>query len=404
MEAQPRTPNHTLQTQSCPVCQSTNIEPVLEVKGVPIISNVIWDNRAEALASPRGDIELAFCANCGHVFNLSFNPRKMEYNVTYENSLHFSPRFQEYAQWLAHHLIDHYDIHNKQIIEIGSGKGDFLKMLCEFGDNHGTGFDPSFKPTPEDQHPAITFVQDVYSDRYAHYQANLICSRHTLEHIDQPGAFISRLRQTVGSDSNVVIFFEVPNLGFILRDTAIWDIIYEHISYFSAHSLANLFERHGFRTLALAEVYEGQFLYIEAQSYTAKQNSSCLTNSTSLDSLKEQVDQFREKSDQKRAYWRQKIDQIQSEKHRAVIWGAGSKGISFLNMLHIQDEVPYAVDINPRKRNKFITGTGQEIIPPEYLKEYQPDTVILINPIYQEEVQQALRQVGIEDVEILSAG
>jgi hypothetical protein len=65
-------------------------------------------------------------------------------------------------------------------------------------------------------------------------------------------------------------------------------------------------------------------------------------------------------------------------------------------MLNIHNEIQYVVDINPRKHGKFVTGTGQEIVPPEFLKEYQPDCVIIMNPIYAQEIKNTVEQFGLE--------
>ena len=65
-------------------------------------------------------------------------------------------------------------------------------------------------------------------------------------------------------------------------------------------------------------------------------------------------------------------------------------------MLGLQEQIKYAVDINPRKHGKFIPGTAQEIVPPEFLKTYQPHTVVIFNPIYTEEIQADLSGMGIE--------
>jgi len=39
----------------------------------------------------------------------------------------------------------HHNLHDKDIIGIGSGKG-FLLLLCELGNNRAVGFDPSYVP------------------------------------------------------------------------------------------------------------------------------------------------------------------------------------------------------------------------------------------------------------------
>jgi 2-polyprenyl-3-methyl-5-hydroxy-6-metoxy-1,4-benzoquinol methylase len=403
MMASNRYRNNAFQRKVCPVCGDDDLHEILDIQQMPVLSNVLWEERADAISSPRGDVCLGYCQNCGHCFNLAFDPQVMAYSVTYENSLHFSPRFQAYAEWLAQHLIDQYDLHGKNIIEIGSGKGDFLKKLCDQGKNTGLGFDPSYQPSSDDQHPAVTLIPDYYSDRYLHHHADLILSRHTLEHLDQPLAFMNNLRQMTAGQKDTVVFLEVPNLGYMLREVAVWDIIYEHFSYFSAQSLMQLALQSGFRVLDVAEVYEDQFLTIEAAVPESKWGSSALEKMETLPALNLQAAQFATRAHQKLTAWRKEVQRLKAEQRRAVVWGAGTKGISFLNILSIQDEIQYVVDINPRKRNMYITGTGQQIVPPDFLLEYQPDTVILMNPIYRQEIGNTLKEMGL-DVEILVAG
>jgi len=167
--------------QECPVCGDSRVERFFEIAQVPVHCNLLWPKRDDALSAPRGEIVLGFCHQCGHIYNMSFSPELMHYSEWYENSLHYSSRFQSYARAIAERLIDRYDLHNKEIIEIGSGQGDFLEMLCELGNNRGIGFDPGY--VESNRLPAlqrVTFVQDYYSEQYARYQADLICCRQTL--------------------------------------------------------------------------------------------------------------------------------------------------------------------------------------------------------------------------------
>lgn len=395
MQEQTKTMTQFTRLMHCPICASNDLRDILEISQIPVLSNVLWEKPEDALSAPLGEIRLVFCESCGHVFNQAFDPDLMKYNMQYENSLHFSPVFQSYATWLAHYLVNQYDLYGKKVIEIGSGRGDFLRLLCEYGGNTGTGFDPSYESAPGENHSAMTFVKDVYSDQYATYQADLIVSRHVLEHIDQPANFIQHLRQTIGDRKRTVVFFEVPNLDYILRDTAIWDIIYEHFSYFSARSLAALFTRCGFNILNLANAFEGQFLYIEAIPRNLDRPSPSAPAAESIESLASQVVRFAGQSQGKRARWNEQVEALRNSGKRVVLWGAGSKGISFLNMLHVRDEIEYVVDINPRKRGKYITGAGQQIVPPEFLQTYQPDTIIVMNPIYREEIKGMVDQLGL---------
>ena len=383
-------------TSACLVCGLRHIDLLVDVRQVPVHCNLLWAEREAALSAPRGDIRLGFCRHCGHVFNLAFDPELMHYSQDYENSLHFSPRFQAYAESLAEHLIERYDLRNKDIIEIGSGKGEFLTLLCELGGNRGVGFDPSYVPVPGHDPAAgrVTFVQDFYGERHASYPADFVCCRHVLEHIADPAGLLTMLRRTIGDRNVEAVFFEVPNVLFTLRDLAIWDIIYEHCSYFSPNSLAYAFRSCGFRVCELAETFEGQFLGIEAVPGEESPGSR-EAGQEGLDEMRDLVAVFAGHHRDKIEKWRQALEEMTCAGQRAVVWGAGSKGVTFLNMLDVRDQVQYIVDINPRKQGMYVAGSGQQIVPPDFLRGYQPDVVIVMNDIYKGEIAQTLSDLGL---------
>ncbi|HNS39057.1 MAG TPA: class I SAM-dependent methyltransferase [Promineifilum sp.] len=366
---------------------------------LPVHCNVLWPTREAAIEAPRGDIHLAYLAECGHTYNLAFDPSLMEYTQEYENSLHFSSRFQEYATALANGLVSKYGLHGKDIVEIGAGKGDFLIMLCQMGGNRGWGYDPSYVPEEGYTAPNVTFVEDFYGEKYTHQRADLIVCRHVLEHIEDPDAFIAQVRRAVG-DQQSVVFFEVPNALWTLRHGGIWDIIYEHCSYFSPLSLAYLFRKHGFRVLAVNEVFGGQFLTIEAVPDDSAPAAPETT--TELDMLTADARAFAENYRAKRDEWQVRLRALAAADKHGVVWGAGSKGVTFLNVMGTGEEIVAVVDINPRKQGKYVPGTGQPIISPDQVSELQPDFVIIMNANYRDEIGETLKTIGV-DAEILVA-
>jgi SAM-dependent methyltransferase len=380
----------------CPICNSTGAAAFFEIFQMPVHCNVLWPTQDAAIRAPRGDVRLGFCGSCGHIFNLAFDPALVQYTQDYENSLHFSPRFQSYAEWLAVRLIERHDLHGKDIIEIGCGKGDFLTLLCEQGRNRGVGFDPSYVSEHEAGEAAerITFIRDFYSERYASCKADFICCRHVLEHVRFPHDFLITVRRAIGNRPGTAVFFEVPNVLFTLRDLGIWDLIYEHCSYFSPSSLSRLFTSCGFDICDLAETYEGQFLCIEALPSEGLADSEYDPRDGSEEVACDAV-AFADKYRSKVQNWRRHLDRIARAGQRVVVWGAGSKGVTFLNALDTQGRIAYAVDINPRKQGMYVAGTGQRVMPPEFLRSYRPDVVIVMNPVYQDEIRQFTGGLGL---------
>ena len=377
----------------CLICGSENIEIVIDLKQMPAHCNLLWPAEDDAKRVPRGDIQLGYCTTCGYIFNLLFDPQKMEYTQAYENSLHFSPRFQEYAESLAAKLIERYDLYHKDIIEIGCGQGDFLKLICKLGDNRGVGFDPSYVrgSIDEDSMRQITIIEDYYSSVYSQYQADFIVCRHVLEHIPAPLDFLTGIRQAISATKKTIIFFEVPNALFTFRDLGIWDIIYEHRSYFIPDSMQYLFSKCGFKVIELAEEFGRQFLCLEA----TPEQGPVPFHPENLSDVSGYLDVFINKFRNKLETWQADLDKMARDNQRVVIWGAGSKGVTFLNMFNASRVIHYAVDLNPRKQNMYIPGTGQRIVAPGFLRDFQPDSVLIINPLYYQEIEQSIARLGI---------
>lgn len=389
-----------------PVCPQSKSIPLIEMDNVPVHCNVLWPTRAAALSAPRGDIHLTYLPACGHTYNPAFDAALMEYTQEYENSLHFSPHFQEYATALANGLIAKYDLYGKDIVEIGAGKGDFLIMLCAMSGNRGWGYDPSYVPEPGYTAPNVTFVEDFYTEKYIDQRADLIVCRHVLEHIEDPDAFLAQVRRAVGEQQSVV-FFEVPNALWTLRRGGIWDVIYEHCSYYSPSSLAHLFRRHGFRVLAVNEVFGGQFLTIEATPAGGEQaadaagdnghtpDGRAAIGAEDLLALTADARAFAANYAAKRDEWRARLRALAAAGQRGVVWGAGSKGVTFLNATGAGEEIVAVVDINPRKQGKYVAGTGQRIVAPADLPALRPDFVIIMNANYRAEIGEMLAEAGV---------
>jgi SAM-dependent methyltransferase len=235
-------------TGTCFSASPEGKKEVYTVEEVPANSVLLAQSREEARSFPSGTIELAFCPETGFLTNWAFAADRVRYNEEYEATQRFSNTFSAFHRRLAEDLIERYDLRNETILEIGCGQGEFLTLLCDLGNNEGIGGDFACR-SEWNAHPAaerITVIQDVYSEAYAHPQADFVCCKMTLEHIPDVADFVGTVRHAVGDDRETVAFFQVPETYRILREVAFWDIYHEHCSYFSAGSLVRLFRSQGF--------------------------------------------------------------------------------------------------------------------------------------------------------------
>jgi C-methyltransferase C-terminal domain/Methyltransferase domain len=378
---------------TCTVCRGRNISLSVSVEEVPVLCSALCPTRTSALELPRASIALGFCHDCGHLFNGNYDAETLRYGSSYDSSLHFSGTFQKYIETLADSLVERYELRGKTVVEIGCGWGDFLRLLCSRGVGRGVGFDPSYPAgvAVEEAGSAMSIRRELFPGaEYSLADGDFVCCRHTLEHIGVPRAFVSALRTAMGS-LKIPVFFEVPNSLYTLRDGGIWDVIYEHCSYFSPASLTRIFWECDFEPVQVEETYGRQFLTIHA---TAGRTSE--TPPVSDDPAMEQlVSSFQRKYENKLNFWQREITTLETNGRKLVVWGAGAKAATFLNLVRPRS-LEYVVDINPRKQGNFVPGSGQLILSPEFLVGYRPDIVIITNAYYSAEVRKRLYDLGLE--------
>jgi len=380
----------------CPNCNSTGLNSFYSLKDIPVHSCLLMSNTQEAVDFPTGDLELGICPNCGFISNLLFKPDLHCYSTQCEETQGFSACFNAFAESLAARTIDKYDIRNKVILEIGCGKGEFLALMCKLGNNRGIGFDPAYVPdrNPDGNESRIEFIQDFYSAKYADLKADVICCRHTLEHIAPTLEFMRMIHDAVAHRPETLLFFELPDVMRVLREGAFWDIYYEHCTYFTAGSLARLFRLAGFDLDELYLDYHDQYLIVSARPNRGGEGVH-LDLEDDMEQVSQAVDDFRQVCSQKIDYWLRTIREFVRDGKRFVLWGSGSKAVAFLTTLGLTDEIEYVVDINPYRHGKRLPGTGHEIVAPDFLKQYKPQKVIVMNPIYCDEIRQDLDRLGV---------
>jgi hypothetical protein len=390
----------------CPVCASPKIIAVLEIPAVPVDTCRMWSSKTRAHSAEKAPLVLSYCANCSHVFNRTYDPKLTElarYEEEYENSQMFSPRFRQYAKEQSDRLIETYHLRRKRIVEIGGGQGDFLRILCDRGDNLGVSFGPSYKPAAGDDIPAkLRFVTDYYTPKYANEPADLIVCRHVLEHFSKPRELITTVREAVGDRHNVAVYFEVPNGEFILGQQVCWEFIYQHCSYFTKKSLVTLFAECGFQVRDVQEGFGGQFLIIEASTApgTVAAEEDDVAGRDQTAALCEAIGPA---FDASMARWSDYLEQQRARGRRIIVWGAGAKAVTFLNIVDPTGSIiAHVVDVNPRKAGRFIGGSGHEIVEPSAIRELRPEVVILMNPLYRTEVGSALHARDLDPELVLA--
>lgn len=385
-------------TLPCQACGGTALESFYELSNVPAHSCLLLPTRAEALAFPRGDIELVFCHDCGFIGNARFDIGLNRYSAAYEETQAFSPRFLKFLDEICHDQIAKFGLQSGMTaLEIGCGKGEFITRLCELSGCNGIGIDPGYHPERNRSNSAdrMTFIRDLYGPRYAHLQAEYVSCRHTLEHIAPVREFMRLVRETIGSRRHVNVFFELPDMERVLQTGVFWDVYYEHCTYFTRGSLARLFRAAGFDVTGLYKAYDDQYLMIEARPADGP-TTARLPGEDDLASTAAWVRKFSQEVERRLQELAAAAYRWRRSGQTVAIWGSGSKCVSLMCSVDLGEALQAIVDINPHKHGRFLAGSGREIQSPDTLTALRPDAVIIMNSIYTEEIRHELATRGLE--------
>ena len=132
----------------CPICESRNIEKILEIKDIPVFQNKLYDNVAAARQAHVGEMRLCVCEDCSFVFNSAFDGNLVAYDEQYENDQTQSLAFLTHVDKMIKRAREEFNSKAiRRIVEVGCGQGHFLKRLRLSlpSDTELLGFDPAYR-------------------------------------------------------------------------------------------------------------------------------------------------------------------------------------------------------------------------------------------------------------------
>jgi SAM-dependent methyltransferase len=361
---------------ACLICGHDRSDPLVERSAIPVFQNAVYADPAAARGAMLGDLAFRRCAACGFARNTAFAPERLTYGPGYENSQSLSPAFQAHLRERAQACAALLEGRSAPVIvEVGCGQGDFLPYLSEAFRTRGKvrlyGFDPAWRGAEGGGVGGARVSRRLFDESAlpAGRVADLIVSRHVIEHIADPAVFLAGLRRCAGPDTRLAI--ETPDVDWIVRTGAFHDFFYEHCSLFTAAALDQALSRAGFLVTRLERLFGGQYLWAEA-------TAAPRVEATDFGAY--------------RATWNAALADA-AARGPVVVWGAGAKGASFVQLLDpAAERIAAVVDINPAKQNRFLGGGGHPVLSPEAAGALRPRTVFVMNPLYAGEVEDYLRQ------------
>ncbi len=378
---------------SCPICDSADLIHFLSQKNVPVHQNMTFESAEDARRIAKGDLDMAACKACSFVFNAAFDETKTSYDQSYDNTQCHSGHFNAYLDGLVKMLVENKGARNSSIVEVGCGKGDFVKKLVEYEGtgNTGYGFDPTYVGDETTHEGRIHFQKTFYDDACTNVPVDIVVCRHVIEHVAQPLELIRAVAGGTAKAPHAKVFFETPDVIWIFKNRVIWDFFYEHCSLFTPASITLAFEKCGFEMVDVGTVFDGQYLWGES---TPAADAKSPAPAPAPDFVAD-VEAYKAHYADHLAKLRGTLERLKA-KGPVALWGAGAKGVTVCNIADQDCALIDAIaDVNPNKQGGFIAGTGHSIISPDELAARGIQSALVMNPNYRGEIEALLKQKNI---------
>jgi 2-polyprenyl-3-methyl-5-hydroxy-6-metoxy-1,4-benzoquinol methylase len=388
----------------CPACDAPAPEPFFAVTGLPVHGTAVLPDVEAARAVAVGDQVLVLCDRCGLVFNRDFDEGLLDYTGHHEESQHHSPRFAAYAAEITARWVERYGLAGRHVVEVGCGSGDFAAELLAAGVGSVDGVDPHF--TADRVRPELagrlTAVPEFFAAAHVEPGTAALVCRHTLEHVPALARFGTEIVEGMRRGGARTFLAEVPDLGRILTEGAFWDLQYEHCSYFTPVTMAGFLHGLGFDGPEVRTTYSDQYVVAEARLGSRPVGPTSLPG-PDLARLAAGCRAFADRVGEQVGRWRGWLADHAAAGDPVVVWGGGAKGLTFLNVVAGgagRPAVRAVVDINPGLQGHFMAGLGLPLCGPDDLAAAPPRSVLLMNPVYLDEVRSMLDDRGLASTDL----
>jgi hypothetical protein len=378
---------------TCPLCSSSRLSVCLERPSVPVFQNIRYDSPAAARAAASGRLAITHCDQCGFVFNAAFDTKLAVYTPAYENDQTQSERFRGYLDEIGAGVLASVRDQDKPVVlEVGCGQAAFLKQLAQMEQarfSRFVGFDPAWRggetPIGLDVRPQL-FDSAVVTALGTRIDA--VISRHVIEHISEPLAFLHDIRDAIGSRVQPKLMLETPCLEWIVDHDVLFDFFYEHCSYFTADTLRYALARAGYRPLTVRHMFDDQYLWSEAEAAPAAARAALRPEPVGLG---RRIREMAGRGEARLGAWRATLA-AQRVNGTLALWGAGAKGTTLAALADPDGRlIDCLIDINPRKQGGFTAVTAHPVVSPTEAAARGVRAIVLMNPNYRAEVVELIR-------------
>lgn len=330
-------------------------------------------------------------------------------------------RHEEYARLLT--AMQEHHIHGRRIVEVGCGRGEFLRMWQNLAENpegaaalaRDQARDPlSGQPNAAPLHlvglehkPSLVEEANAVADkkyrvyegfatgdvRYPEGPFDAFVQFNFLEHQPDPCDMLRNIGRNLKPQALGLI--TVPSFEYILRYNGYYELLRDHIANYTEFTLQKLLQDCGFELLSMDLVNRDTIEAIVRKA-DPDELSELHYSGRLID-----VSALRDSYDRLSASVNAHIDHLSKSHRTMAIWGASHQGFTLAATTKLGGRVEYIIDSAPFKQGRFSPASHIPIVAPDYAVAHPVDEILIVAPGYTDEIAGIIRECFDENVRIL---
>ena len=278
-------------------------------------------------------------------------------------------RRSQYDAWIAMCGLE-----GGKILEAGCGQGEFLKILADYP-VQAFGMEHKHDLVLKARAAGLTVSEDYPETEdqvFENGPFDGFTSFNFLEHQPDPCRYLRAIaRNLVPGGYGLVT---VPSFEYILEQNSFYELIPDHLSYFTEGTLSSLMDRCGFDVLKKERVNRDTISVI-VRKRTMPDVSGLIARRESI-----------------AAEVLRLVDTVSGEGKKIAVWGASHQGFTLCAVTGLQGKVAYIIDSAPFKQGMIAPASHIPIVSPEDAVKDPADTIIIVAPGYTDEIAGIIRR------------
>lgn len=279
-------------------------------------------------------------------------------------------------------FMNRFNLKGKKILEVGCGRGEFLRIWKNYDVRAiGVEYDQGLVDTASQEglevykayaDDADTVLPEGPYDAFVQF--------NFLEHQPYPNDMLQCIYNNLTDDG--VGLVTVPSLEYILKYDGYYELIKDHIAYYSEETLKFLFQKNGF------EVVDCHTVNRDTHSILVRKRKKVDVSSWK--------DNFAELKKELFDY----VDGYVSQGKKVAVWGASHQGFTLIPSLGLSEKIAYIIDSAPFKQGKYAPASHVPIVDKKHYFEEPVASIMIVAPGYTDEIANIIRTELNPDIDI----